>query len=167
MFIPKKFQIGWSIERMRIAAVVLAAVLTVNLVLLASASPSIEELFRTFDLFGTWAGDCRHLATPDNPHVSITMPSPGLVVEDHDLGADFETNRYSVRSAERISATRMSVAVIFRPGTQGEERQNLTFLIRNGTRRTIFNQPEGGTVRVKDGIALAHHVKTPVLRKCD
>ena len=42
-------------------------------------------------------------ATPANPHVSITTPSAGLVLEDHDLGPDFAVNRYSVLSAERIS----------------------------------------------------------------
>jgi hypothetical protein len=149
---------------MRIAAVILSVVLTVTPV---AASPSIEDLFRQFDLFGTWANDCKQPATPANPHVSITMPGPGLVLEDHDLGADFEMNRYSVLSAEQISPTRLSVAVIFQPGTQDEERQKLKFLIRNGTKRTMFNQQEGGSVRVKDGIALAHHVKTPVLRKCE
>ena len=30
----------------------------------------------------------------------------------------------------------------------------------------MFNQPEGGAVRVKDGIALPFHVKTPLLKKC-
>ena len=59
------------------------------------------------------------------------------------------------------------MAVIFQPGAQGEERQKLVFLIRNGTRRTMFNQPDGGAVRVKDGIALAHGIKTPVLKKCE
>jgi len=41
------------------------------------------------------------------------------------------------------------------------------FRVREGTRRTLFNQPDGGAVRVKDGIALAHGSKTPVLNKCD
>jgi hypothetical protein len=149
---------------MRIAAVILSVVLTVTP---AAASPSIEDLFRRFDLFGNWAANCNQPATPDNPHVSITMPSPGLVLEDHDLGTNFAFNRYSVLSAERISATRLSVAVIFKPGSQDEERQKLTFRIRNGTRRTMFNQTDGGPVRVKNGVALAHHVKTPVLRKCE
>jgi hypothetical protein len=149
---------------MRIAAVILSVVLTVTP---AAASPSIEDLFRHFDLFGNWAANCNHPATPDNPHVSITMPSPGLVLEDHDLGTNFAFNRYSVLSAERISATRLSVAAIFKPGSQDEERQKLTFRIRNGTRRTMFNQTDGGPVRVKNGVALAHHVKTPVLRKCE
>jgi hypothetical protein len=148
---------------MRIAAIVLILVLTVAP---AAASPSVEDLLRQFDLFGTWAADCQQPAAPGNPHVSITVPSPGLVVEEHDLGSDFAINRYSVLSAERISTTRLAVAVIFQPGAQGEERQKLTFLIRDGTRRTMFNRPEGGAVRVKDGIALAHHVKTRVLRKC-
>jgi hypothetical protein len=30
----------------------------------------------------------------------------------------------------------------------------------------MFNQPEDGEVRVKDGIALAHGTRTPLLRKC-
>jgi hypothetical protein len=153
---------------MRIAAVIVLAALTVDFTTLpAAASPSIEDLFHEFDLFGSWAGDCKQPATPVNPHVSITMPAPGLVMEDHDLGSDFAINRYSVLSAERVSATRLSVAVIFQPGAQGEERQKQTFLIRSGTRRTMFNQPDGGAVRVKDGVALAQHIKTPVLRKCE
>jgi len=39
--------------------------------------------------------------------------------------------------------------------------------VRNNTRRTIFNQTSGGTVRVKNGIALAHGTKTPLLQKCE
>jgi len=149
---------------MRVAAVIVLVVVTATS---AAASPSIEDLFQAFNLFGSWAADCKQPATPANPRVSISMPSAELVLEEHDLGSDFARNRYSVLSAERISATRLSVAVIFQPGTPEEERQKLTFLIRNGTRRTIFNQPDGSPVRVKDGIALAHHVKTPVLRKCE
>jgi hypothetical protein len=149
---------------MRIAAVVLAAALMITT---AAATASIEDLFRAFDLFGSWAPDCKQPATLINPHVNIIVVSPGQALEEHDLGPDFARNRYSVLSAERISATRLSVAVVFQPGAQDEERQKLTFLIRNGTRRTIFNQPEGGPVRVKDGIVLAHGIKTPVLRKCE
>ena len=51
-------------------------------------------------------------------------------------------------------ASSLSVEVIFQPGTEAEERQKLVFLVRDGTRRTMFNQPDGGAVRVKDGIAL-------------
>ena len=56
--------------------------------------------------------------------------------------------------------------VLFGPGTENEQKQKLILLVRKGTRRTMFNQPEGGEVRVKDGIALAHGTKTPLLRKC-
>jgi hypothetical protein len=31
----------------------------------------------------------------------------------------------------------------------------------------MFNQTDGGPVRVKDGIAVARGSKTPLLRKCD
>jgi hypothetical protein len=149
---------------MRIAAVIVLAVLTAMPV--TADAPSVEDLFQQFGLFGNWASDCNQPATPTNPHVSITTPSPGLVLEDHDLGPDYAVNRYSVLSAARISDTRLSVNVIFQPGSAIEERQTLEFLVRDGTRRTMFNQPDGGAVRVKDGIALAHNSKTPVLNKC-
>ena len=89
------------------------------------------------------------------------------MLEDHDLGPDFSVNRYSVLSAERVSASSISVEVIFQPGTEVEERQKLVFSVRDNTRRTMFNQGDGGTVRVKDGIALARGSKTPLLRKCE
>ncbi len=149
---------------MRIAAVIFSAALTLNP---ATASPSVEEVFRAFGLFGTWAVDCKQPARIANPRISITAPNAGTVLEDHDLGSGVARNRYSVLSAQRVSATRLSVAVTFQPGAGGEERQKLAFLIRNGTRRTMFNQPEGGPVRVLDGVALAQGVKTPVLRKCE
>ncbi len=128
---------------------------------------SVDELFQQFDLFGTWAADCSRPATPTNPRVNITTPSSGLVLEDHNLGPDFSVNRYSVLSAERVSPTSISVEVIFQPGTEVEERQKLVFSVRDNTRRTMFNQADGGTVRVKDGIALARGSKTPLLRKCE
>lgn len=148
---------------MRIMAALVFAALSV---MPAAAGPSIEQVFHEFDLFGNWAADCKLPATPANPHVNITMPSPGLVMEDHDLGPDFAVNRYSVLSATRVSATRLSIEVIFLPGGEGEERQKLELLIRKNTRRTMFNQVDGGPVRVKDGVALTHGVKTPLLRKC-
>jgi hypothetical protein len=150
---------------MRIAVGIVLAVLTAMPA--AATVPSVEDLFQQFGLFGNWATDCNQPATPTNPHVSITLPSPGLVQEDHDLGPDYAVNRYSVLSAARISDTRLSVKVIFQPGSAIEERQTLEFLIREGTRRTMFNEPAGGAVRVKDGIALAHNIRTPVLNKCD
>jgi hypothetical protein len=128
---------------------------------------SVEELFHQFSLFGIWANDCSAPATPGNPYVSITAPSAGLVREDHNLGSDYAVNRYSVLSAEKVSATGLSVKVIFQPGTEGEERQNLVFSVRDNTRRTIFNRTDGGTVRVKNGIALARGSKTPLLHRCD
>jgi hypothetical protein len=149
---------------MRAAASVLFATLVASSV---QASSPVEEQFKAFDLFGTWAAQCDQPATPGNPHVSITMPNEGTVLEEHDLGTQSERNIYSVLSASRMAPARLSVEVIFRPGAQNEERQKLVFLIRNGTRRTMFNQPDGGEVRVKDGVALAHRIRTPVLKKCD
>ena len=150
---------------MRIAAVMVLAFATA--VPAAAQAAPVDVLFQQFGLFGTWALDCGRTASPANPHVSITTPSPGLVVENHDLGRDYAVNHYSVLSAERLSDDRLSVQVIFQPGTETEERQKLVFLVRDRTRRTMFNQPAGGAVRVKDGVALAHGSKTPVLRKCE
>jgi hypothetical protein len=149
---------------MRIAAFI---VFVAFAIVPAAASPSTEELFRAFDLFGSWSDDCTQPASPEHPRITVIMPSPGLVLETHDLGADYETNRYSVLSAERISATRLTVNVIFQPGAPNEERQKLEFLVRNGTRRTMFNQPQGGAVRVRNGVAVAAGLKTPVLTKCE
>ena len=149
---------------MRIAAVMVVALAAVQTA--AQAAP-VDALFQQFGLFGTWASDCGQGASPDNPHVNIAASSPGLVIENHDLGQDYAVNRYSVLSAERLSDERLSVEVIFQPGSDAEERQKLVFLVRDRTRRTLFNQPADGAVRVKDGIALAHGGKTPVLRKCE
>ncbi len=133
---------------------------------MAAATAAVEDVFKQFGLFGVWALDCAKGAAPDNPHVRVTMPSPGLVFEEHDLGPGYAVNRYSILSAEGLSQTRVSVKVIFQPGAAGEERQTLVFDMRGGTRRTLFNQAEGGPVRVKDGIALARGSKTPTLKKC-
>src|SRR4249919_2247908 len=145
---------------MRLVAVI-GVVVLVALPEMANAA-SVEQVFQEFGLFGTWATDCSSPATPGNPHVNITMPSAGLVLEDHDLGPDFAVNRYSVLSAEPVSQTSLSVDVIFQPGTEVEERQKLVFSVRANTRRTLFNQTNGGAVRVKDGIALARGSKTPL-----
>jgi hypothetical protein len=150
---------------MRIAAVMVLA--AASAMPAAAQTAPVDALFQQFGLLGTWAADCAQPASPANPRVSISTPSPGLVMESHDLGPDYAINRYSMLSAERLSAEQLAVEVIFQPGTDAEERQKLTFLVRKGTRRTLFNQPDGGAVRVKDGIALAHGSKTPVLKKCE
>jgi hypothetical protein len=151
---------------MRIAAGVVLACVSV-LPAAADNPATIEELFNEFRLFGTWASNCKAQASPGNPHVAISMPTAGLVLEDHDLGSGYAVNRYSVLTAQKVAAERLAVDVIFQPGTAGEERQKLEFLVRGDTRRTLFNQPDGGPVRVKDGIALARGSKTPLLRKCE
>lgn len=155
---------------MRFAAFVVAFLTAGSICLVSSlaaaADSSAEELFRQFDLLGNWAIDCEQPAAPANPHVRILISSPGTVLEEHDLGAEFAVNHYSIMSATRLSPERLSVEVNFRPSDGEEQRQKLILLVRKATRRTMFNQPEGGEVRVKDGIALGHGVKTPVLRKC-
>jgi hypothetical protein len=130
-------------------------------------APSTAEVFRAFGLFGNWAVDCARPAAPDNPHVSDAMPSPGVVIERHDLGPANVVNRYSVVSAEPLSKTQVSLQVIFRPGGEGQERQRLVLVVRDGTRRTMFNQVADGPVRVKDGVAVKFGLRTPLLRKCE
>ncbi|MCF8476752.1 MAG: hypothetical protein K9G60_06955 [Pseudolabrys sp.] len=131
-----------------------------------SGGPPVEDVFRGFGLFGTWAADCGRPPSPDNPYVNVTTPSAGLVLENNDVGPGYAANRYSVLSARGLSADRMAVTVIFRPGAPGEERQTLVFAVGNGTRRTLYNRVEGGAVRVRNGIVLALGIETPVLRKC-
>jgi hypothetical protein len=152
---------------MRVVAVLLAMAATALPAAVTAESPAPEQLFLAFGLFGTWASNCDAPASPANPHVKISQPSPGLILEEHHLGADYAINRYSVLSAERLSDTRLSVEVLFHPGTEDEERQKLIFMVRDHTRRTVFTQVEGGPVRVEDGIALARGIKTPLLHKCE
>ena len=118
-------------------------------------------------MLGTWAIDCKQAASPDNPHVNISTPSPGLILEDHDLGSDNAVNRYSVLSAEKLSDNRLAVQVIFKPGKETEERQKLIWAVHDGTLRTLFNQPQDGPVRVKEGVAVAYGIATPLLKKCE
>jgi hypothetical protein len=144
------------------------AVLVFALTMPATAHAAAPDtLFQDFGLFGAWAVDCNQPASPANPHVSITTPAPGVVLEDHDLGASFALNRYSMLSAERAGGDELAVETIFQPGTNVEERQKLTFQVRDGTRRTIFNQPDNGAVRVQDGIVVGRGSKTPMLKKCE
>ncbi len=128
---------------------------------------TLEELFQHLDLIGTWATDCAQAASPANPRVTISVPSEGLVIEEHYIGTGYATNKYSVLTAQRLSGDRLSVQVLFQPGTPIEEKQNLVFLVQGGTRRTLFNQPEGGPVRVKDGLVVGRGTKTPTLKKCE
>lgn len=130
------------------------------------APETLEELFKQFDLFGAWAVDCGRPPSPANPHVSITAPSEGLVMEMHDIGPGYAANQYSVLSAQPLPGDRLAVEMLFQPGSAIEERQNLTFLVRDGTRRTLFNQPLGGEPRVKDGVVRGLGTKTPTLKKC-
>jgi hypothetical protein len=150
---------------MRILAVLVLAAATV-LSAAAGAEP-VDALFQQFGLIGTWAPDCKRPASPVNPHVSTVTPGPGLVLESQDLGPDYTINRYSMLTAERVSPDELSVQAIFQPGTEAEERQKLVFLVRKDSRRTIFNQADGGAVRVKDGVVTAFATKTSVLEKCE
>lgn len=131
-----------------------------------SEPDTLEDLFKQLDLFGAWASDCTRGPSPANPHVSITAPSEGLVVEMHDIGPGYAANQYSVLSAQQMSGNRVQVDMLFQPGTQIEERQTLVFLVRAGTRRTLFNQPQAGEPRVKDGVVVGRGIKTPTLKKC-
>ncbi len=149
---------------MRIVAVI---VFTFATLMSAAKAASVDELFRAFGLYGTWASDCSLPAAPANPHVRISMPTPGIVLEQHDLGPQYSLNKYSVLAAEKMSATELAVDVIFQPGAENQEREKLVFQVRDGTRRTMFNQPEGKEVLVKGGIALARGNKTPMLKKCE
>jgi hypothetical protein len=133
----------------------------------AAAPPTTADVFRQFGLFGTWAVDCSRPASPQNPYVSDILQDTGAVVEEHHLGPDYAVNHYSVLSATRLSDSQVALAVMFQPGSEAAQRQKLVMRVRDGRRRTLFNQPQGGAVRVENGVALIAGVKTPTLRKCE
>jgi len=131
-----------------------------------TGKPAVAAVLKDFGLFGAWAVHCAQPATPANPHVSIIETEPGTVVERHDLGPEYESNSYSVVAAEALSKTRVSLDVVFRPGTEREERQRLIFRVVHDTRRTMYNRIENGAVVVKDGIVVGGGAHTPLLHKC-
>lgn len=150
---------------MRIVAV-MAFLLSTTLAAPAAPPPTTVEVLQQFGLFGSWAVDCGRPASPQNPYVSDILQGADTVVEEHHLGPNYAVNRYQVLSATRLSATEVALEVIFQPGSEAARRQKLIMQVRAERRRTLFNQPEGGDVRVRNGIALAAGVKTPMLRKC-
>lgn len=151
---------------MRIAAVFLSAAVSLPPAAGVTSGPPPKQVFQEFGLFGTWASDCSAKPSPDNPYVTISQPAPGIILEDNDIGPDNVVNRYSILSAEKLSGTKVSVKVIFQPGRENEERQTLIWAVHDGTLRTLFNQPQDGPVRVKNGVAVGFGIKTPLLRKC-
>ncbi len=159
---------------MRLAAVLVIATALVSVTALVSMTPSaaadpvpIDTVFTDMGLFGHWALDCGRPPTSANPHVRIATPQPGEVEEIHDHGPEFSANHYRILSAERIGEDRLQVTAIFQPGTDVSQLQTLAFQVGRGTRRTLFNQPDGAAVRVRDGIVVGSGRKTPLLRKCD
>ena len=137
---------------------------------LATPEFTAEPVFRDFNLLGDWAVACDKPASPANPHVNVTAPGGGLIVESHDVGPDFAPNLYHVVAAVRAGKELVEARVLFRPGTEGEETQTLVMRVAKDkkgidTRRTMFNRGDDG-VRVKDGVAVRTGAKTAVLRRC-
>jgi hypothetical protein len=156
---------------MRLAAVVVLVLVGLMPAAAQDAKPpadaaATETVLRDAGLFGTWAVDCHAPATPANPHVSIVLADAGSVIERHELGPDYDVNNYRVIAAKRLSATRVAVEVLFKPGSEREQTQRLIFDVQNDTRRTIFNRVVGGPVVVRDGVVAGHRVKTPTLKRC-
>ncbi len=131
------------------------------------ATSDVSALFKDYRLFGEWAVDCKAPASPENPHVVVSEPEPGRIVERHDLGSRYGANTYRMLDAHRVSATRIAIEALFQPGSEAEQKQELVLSVRDGVRRTMFTQIEGGAVRVKDGAVVGYGVKTPRLRKCE
>jgi hypothetical protein len=157
---------------MRIAAFLVLLVVGVHFAAATEAAPAgratvaVAGVLKDFGLFGAWAVNCTLPATPANPHVSIVATQPDTVVESDDTGPEHETNSYRVIAAVPLSKTRVSVDVVFKPGSERQMRQRLIFRVEHDTRRTMFNRIEGGGVLVKDGIITGHGARTPLLHKC-
>jgi len=145
-----------------------AAIAAMAVVAAAAARPaSVEHLFREFDLFGVWAADCVAAASIDNPHVSVGMPEPGRVLEQHDFGPGYEANRYVIVAARRISHERLTLETLFEQGQQEPQRQRIILRVEDRHRRTMFNATHGEEPRVLNGIAIATGLPTPILNKCE
>ncbi len=134
----------------------------------AAAKPSsVASVFGELDLFGLWASNCAAPATPDDPHVTISMPEPGVVIESHDFGAGYEMNRYGIVAARRLSGHRLALDVLFEQAGAEPDRELIVMEVNGHTRRTMLTKPEGKAPLVLDGIAVATGRQTPQLKKCD
>ncbi len=147
---------------MRGAAAILILILAVS----AAAAETAEALFSQFDLYGSWAVRCDQPASPMNPHVTIAAISAGVLTEEQNTGPDFQLNTYLIAKAEQVDPTSLSVYALFRAGTESQVGQKIVWRVVNRTRRTLFNQLDGGRVLVKDGVVVSTGGHTPLLRKC-
>lgn len=136
---------------------------------LATPQNTAEAVFRDLNLLGEWAPACDKPASPGNPHVKVSAPGGGLIVESHDVGPDYTANLYHVMFARRLDKDQVEVKALFRPGSEDEETQTLVIRVGKAkgtdTRRTMFNRGDDG-VRVKDGVAVRSGAKTAVLKRC-
>lgn len=142
------------------------AILLLILVASVAAADTAEELFTQFDLFGSWAVRCDQPASPMNPHVTIAAISSGVLTEEQNTGPDFQLNSYLIATAEKVDPTSLSVHALFRAGTGDQVGQKIVWRIASKTRRTLFNQLDGGRVLVKDGVVVSTGGSTPLLHKC-
>ena len=134
----------------------------------AAAKPGdVVSLFNEFGLFGVWAVDCAGAASPGNPHVSVSMPKAGRVLERHDFGADFEANRYAIVAARKVAGHRLALDALFAQGAAEPQRQLIIVSVTKEGRRTMFTGSVDEPPRVKDGIATATGTATPLLKKCE
>jgi hypothetical protein len=147
---------------MRGAAVILFLILAAS----AGAAETAEALFSQFDLYGNWAVRCDQPASPMNPHVTIAAISAGVLTEEQNTGPDFQLNTYLIATAEKVDPTSLRVHVLFRAGTGDQVGQTIIWRVANKTRRTLFNQLDGGKVLVRDGVVVTTGSHTPLLHKC-
>ena len=159
------FGAAWSEAMVRIAAAIAVVVIFAGPA--AAKAPSVERLFNELGLFGVWAGDCAAPPSLDNPHVSVGMPQPGAVLEQHDFGSGYESNRYAIRAARRLSGHRLAIDARFERAGAEPQRQLIVMTVEAGRRRTIFTGTEDAPPRVLNGIATANGAPTPTLKKCD
>jgi hypothetical protein len=146
------------------AAIALMAVFSGTV---AARPMSAERLFHEFGLFGVWATDCAAAPSIDNPHVSVGMPQPGAVLEQHDFGPDYEPNRYVIVAARRLRDRRLALDALFEQDDAEPQRQLIIMHVENHTRRTMFTGTGHESPRVLNGIATATGTPTPVLKKCE
>lgn len=134
----------------------------------ATQNPSVTKLFDEFGLFGTWATDCNRAPAVDNPYATVIRPTgTGPVIEKDDAGPSAYVNRYTIVSAKRLTADTLSVTTVYRVGKQEKQVQDQIWFVRDGSWRTLFNQPKGETALVKDGNVVGSGIKTPILHRCD
>jgi hypothetical protein len=120
-----------------------------------------QAVLQSFGLVGTWAPDCAHPPSFNNPHETYTIPLSGpiLIVTESTPGAPESTVK--ILNAQRLSDGSLSTELEL----EDHSHETIIAVLDKGKVRTWSSQ-RGGKSLVKDGLDV-FHTATQWRQRCD